>query len=55
MTEWSAADLGVEAASLTTVTGMQVPAARPAGEMFEGETDELVDKLVEKLAEAKFI
>ena len=53
--DWSAADLGIEAKSRTSVTERQVPPARPGGEVFQGDTDELVEKLVEKLAAAKFI
>jgi electron transfer flavoprotein beta subunit len=55
VTVWGSAELGAPAASATKVARRLVPPARPAGEIFEGETDELVDKLVEKLAEAKFI
>ena len=53
--EWSAADLGVEATAKTRVAGRQLPPARAEGETFQGEPDELVDQLVEKLAQAKFI
>ena len=52
---WGAGDLDVEPTSATSVTGHTVPPGRPAGEMFDGEVDELVDKLVEKLAEGKFV
>jgi electron transfer flavoprotein beta subunit len=55
VTEWSLADLEVEADSATSVAERRVPPARSSGELFEGETDELVDTLVEKLAEGKFI
>jgi electron transfer flavoprotein beta subunit len=55
VTEWTADDLGVEAAAGLRVTGMTVPPARPGGEVFEGEPDELVEKLVAKLTEHKFI
>lgn len=55
VTVWTAADLGVSAAAATQVAELRVPPARPAGELFEGEADELVEKLVDKLAEAKFI
>jgi len=55
VTEWSAADLGVQAEPRTKVVERQVPPARPAGEVLQGEPDELVEKLVGKLAEAKFI
>jgi electron transfer flavoprotein beta subunit len=55
VTVWTAGDLGVEAAAATRVVELQVPPARPAGELFEGEADELVERLVDKLAEAKFI
>ena len=55
ITEWGAGELGVEATAKTKVAGRQLPPARPEGELFQGEADELVDTLVEKLAEAKFI
>jgi electron transfer flavoprotein beta subunit len=55
VTEWSAADLGVEIESPTKVAARSVPPAREAGEMFEGEPEEVVDRLVEKLATGKFI
>jgi len=55
VTVWSAADLGVDAEARTRVAERRVPPARPAGEILQGEPDELVEKLVEKLAEAKFI
>jgi electron transfer flavoprotein beta subunit len=55
VTEWSAADLGDASGSKTKVVGRRLPPARTAGEVFQGAADELVDKLVEKLAEGKFI
>jgi len=55
ITAWSAADLDVEADSRTSVAERRVPPARPAGEVFRGEPDELVEKLVEKLVEGKFV
>jgi electron transfer flavoprotein beta subunit len=55
VTEWSAADLGDASGSKTNVVGRRLPPARTAGEVFQGEADVLVDKLVEKLAEGKFI
>jgi electron transfer flavoprotein beta subunit len=55
VTVWGAADLDVEAHSATRVVAKHLPPARPAGEVFQGEPDELVDRMVEKLAEGKFI
>ena len=55
ITEWNAADLGVAAATKTKVTARRLPPARPQGEVFQGEPDQLVEKLVEKLVEGKFI
>jgi len=52
---WGAADLGVAAGSATKVAERTVPAARPAGEIIQGEPEELVEKLVAKLSEAKLI
>lgn len=55
VTVWGAADLGGAPAPATRVTQRRVPAARSAGETFQGEPAELVDRLVAKLAESKFI
>jgi electron transfer flavoprotein beta subunit len=55
ITVWAAADLGVTAAAATSVVERRVPPARPAGEVFQGEADRLVEKLVEKLVEGKFV
>jgi electron transfer flavoprotein beta subunit len=55
ITAWSAADLGVSVEVGTRVTQQRVPPARPSGEVFQGEAEELAKKMVEKLAEAKFI
>jgi electron transfer flavoprotein beta subunit len=55
VTVWGAADLGGAPASATRVTERRVPAARSAGQVFQGEAPELVERLVEKLAEGKFI
>ena len=55
ITEWSGSDVAVQPVSATRVAQRLVPAGRPAGEVFEGETDELVEKVVEKLVEGKFI
>ena len=52
---WSATDLGVTAGSATKVVERTVPAARPAGEIIQGEPEELVEKLLAKLSEAKLI
>lgn len=52
---WGATELGPPAASATRVTSRRVPPARKSGEIFEGETSEVVEKLVEKLAQHKFI
>ncbi|MEZ5065062.1 MAG: electron transfer flavoprotein subunit beta/FixA family protein [bacterium] len=55
VTVWSGGDLGVTATSATRVAARTVPAARPAGEQFQGEPEELAEKLVAKLVEGKFI
>ncbi len=55
VTVWGAGDLDVDAGSGTKVVERKVPAARPAGELMQGEAEELVDQLVAKLADAKFI
>ena len=55
ITKWGAGDLDVQASSATQIVERKVPAARPAGEVFQGEPDELVEKLVEKLTEGKFV
>ena len=55
ITVWSASDLGVEASAGTAVVARHLPPARPAGEIFQGEPDEIVGKLVDRLAGAKFI
>jgi electron transfer flavoprotein beta subunit len=52
---WTAADLGVTAAAATNVVERRVPPARPAGEVFQGEAEELAEKLVQKLVEGKFV
>jgi electron transfer flavoprotein beta subunit len=55
VTVWTAADLDADAKSGTKVVDRKVPAARSAGELLQGEAAELVDTLVAKLADAKFI
>jgi electron transfer flavoprotein beta subunit len=55
ITTWSAADLETTPRATTQGTDRRVPPARPAGEMLTGEATELVDALVQKLSEAKFI
>lgn len=55
VTVWSAADLGGAPAPVARVTERRVPAARAAGEVLQGEAAQLVDTLVAKLAESKFI
>jgi electron transfer flavoprotein beta subunit len=55
VTVWGAGDLSVEASAATETGELRVPAARPPGEVFQGETEELAEKLVEKLAAGKFI
>jgi electron transfer flavoprotein beta subunit len=55
VTTWSAGDLGVSTAALTRTGERRVPPARPAGEIFQGEAPELVERIVEKLAEGKFL
>lgn len=55
VTEWGAGDVGGVPEARTTVSARTVPAARAAGEVIEGEAEELVNQLVEKLSQAKFI
>jgi electron transfer flavoprotein beta subunit len=55
VTVWGAADLEVSATPSTSVASRSVPPARPEGELFEGEAEELVAKLTDKLAELKFL
>lgn len=55
VTVWTAADLDADAKSGTKVVDRKVPAARSAGELLQGEAAELVDTLVARLADAKFI
>ncbi|GJM44815.1 MAG: electron transfer flavoprotein subunit beta [Gemmatimonadota bacterium] len=55
ITEWSAADLGGAPESHSKITARQVPAARPAGEILQGEAEELADALVAKLVDGKSI
>jgi electron transfer flavoprotein beta subunit len=55
VTVWSAADVGAAVAPLTRASERQVPPARPAGQVFQGSSPELVERIVEKLAEGKFI
>jgi len=55
ITTWTAADLGVSAANGTRVTTRQVPPARAAGEILQGEPAELVEALVTRLEAGKFI
>ncbi|MFN8179124.1 MAG: electron transfer flavoprotein subunit beta/FixA family protein [bacterium] len=55
VTVWSAADVGAAAAPLTRTAERRVPPARPAGQAFQGTAPELVERIVEKLAEGKFI
>jgi electron transfer flavoprotein beta subunit len=55
VTVWTAADLGEVPASGTRVVERRIPPARSAGEVFQGEAAEIVGRLVERLAESKFI
>jgi electron transfer flavoprotein beta subunit len=55
VTVWGAGDLAEDVAPRTEASELRVPPARPAGELFQGEPEELVEKLVEKLAAGKFI
>ena len=55
VTVWGAADLGGAPAPGARITERRVPAARGAGQVFQGETPELVERLLEKLVEGKFI
>lgn len=47
--QWSPADLGLELKPMLQQKAMSAPAARAAGEILEGEKDEIIEKLVEKL------
>ena len=49
ITQWTAADLGIELKPMLTQKEMTAPAARAAGEILSGEKDEVIAKLVEKL------
>jgi electron transfer flavoprotein beta subunit len=55
ITAWNSADLGPAPASTTRTVSRRVPAARASGEIFEGETAEVVEKVIEKLTQHKFI
>jgi electron transfer flavoprotein beta subunit len=47
--KFSLADLGIDHAKTTEIKNIQAPPERSQGEILEGEPDELVDKLIEKL------
>ena len=49
VTKFSLADLGVEQDSLINIKGFIAPKERASGEIIDGEVDEAVSKLVEKL------
>jgi len=49
ITKYSLSDLGIEHDKTTEIKNIQSPPERTQGEILEGEPDELVDKLVEKL------
>ncbi len=53
--QWSPADLGVELKPMLEQKSMSAPAPRAAGEILEGEKDEVIDKLVAKLKEDQVI
>lgn len=55
ITEWAAGDLEGLSTNTTRVVDRQVPAARPPGEIMQGEAEDLVNQLVAKLADGKFI
>lgn len=55
ITVWGAADVGAASPSMTRTVSRVVPPARPAGEIFEGEPAQLVEKIVEKLTLHKFV
>ncbi len=55
VTAWGTADLGQAPSPTTRVVSRRVPPARPAGEIFEGEPAQVVEKLVEKLVQHKFV
>jgi electron transfer flavoprotein beta subunit len=52
---WGTAELGPAPPSSTRIVSRRVPPARPAGEVFEGEPADVVEKLVEKLSQHKFV
>jgi electron transfer flavoprotein beta subunit len=43
------AELGLNLTSLISIKAIEPPRSRPAGEILTGETDQVVDKLIEKL------
>ncbi len=45
----SLSDLGIDSASPINIKSIDAPKPRPAGEILQGETDEVIDKLIEKL------
>jgi electron transfer flavoprotein beta subunit len=55
VTVWGAADLGVAIRPRTSVVERRVPAARPPGEIFNGDAEVLAEKMMAKLVEGKFI
>ena len=55
VTVWSAADVGAAPAATTRVVERRVPPARSAGQVYQGSAPELVERIVEKLVEGKFI
>jgi electron transfer flavoprotein beta subunit len=55
VTVWTAADVGPAPAPATRVVERRLPPARSAGQIIQGEPAELVERIVEKLTEGKFL
>jgi electron transfer flavoprotein beta subunit len=55
VTVWGAADVGSAPAATTRIAERRLPAARSAGQVVQGEAAELVDRILEKLTEGKFL
>lgn len=55
VTVMSAADLGPAPAPATRIAERRLPQARSAGQVIQAEPAELVERILEKLAEGKFI
>ena len=47
--------LGIEPTSLINIRSIEAPKARPQGEILQGEVDEVINKLIEKLKDEQLI